>query len=155
MKGKLTVSSFQPQYKQHFVDLNIEWLEHYFYVEEHDREVLNQCEEYILAPGGEIFFFLLNGDVVGTYAYMKMEENVFEFTKMAVNPAYRGQGIGNEMMLHALDYAKLQEFKTIIIYSSSVLQNALHLYRKYGFIDIPIEKDGPYARGDVKMKLEL
>lgn len=58
-------------------------------------------------------------------------------------------------MEHTLKYAKEHNWKTLIIYSNRKLENAIYIYKKYGFEEIPIEENNPYARGDIKMKLEL
>jgi hypothetical protein len=43
----------------------------------------------------------------------------------------------------------------LILYSSTILENSIHLYRKYGFIEVPIDSDIKYARGNIKMSLNL
>lgn len=151
----IEIVPFKRDFKEHFVALNLEWLEHYFWVEAHDEEVLNQCEDTILKPGGHIFFVLHEQKVVGTYAYMKIDHGIFEFTKMAVLPEYRGKGIGHQMMNHAIAFGKSLQWHTIIIYSSTILENAIHLYKKYGFVEIEVEQPKPYERGDIKLKLDL
>ncbi|MDO7619507.1 MAG: GNAT family N-acetyltransferase, partial [Flavobacteriaceae bacterium] len=40
-----------------------------------------------------------------------------------------------------------------ILYSSRQLENAIHLYRKKGFVEIPVEKEVHYERCDIKMEL--
>ena len=57
-----------------FYDLNIEWLETYFYVEDYDKEVLSTPEKYIIQPGGHIFFVVEDDLVLGTVALMKAED---------------------------------------------------------------------------------
>ena len=47
----------------------------------------------------------LNGKVIGTFTFIKIEDSVFEF-KMAINSIYRGQGYGNSIMKYALSFAK-------------------------------------------------
>jgi len=42
---KIELVDFQEQYAQDFADINLEWLEKYFYVEEYDREVLNNPQK--------------------------------------------------------------------------------------------------------------
>jgi hypothetical protein len=59
------------------------------------------------------------------------------------------------MMQFAIRYAEQHHWKTLILYSSTVLKNSIYLYRKYGFIEVPIESGILYARGDIKMILEL
>ena len=86
---------------------------------------------------------------------MKIEEGVFELTKMSITPAARGKRIGQKLMQYALDFAKKEGWEKIIIYSNRKLENAIHIYKKYGFEEIPIEGNNPYARGDIKMQLLL
>ena len=87
----IKIVSFQKQYAQAFYDLNIEWLETYFYVEEFDKEVLSNPEKYIINPGGHIFFVIENDTVLGTVALLKASKKSFELTKMAVLPNQRGR----------------------------------------------------------------
>jgi len=146
---------FESQYANDFRDLNIAWLKKYFWVEPHDEEVLGKPNQYIISQGGNIFFVKDGDKVIGTVALMKMEDGVFELTKMAVTPDYQGKNIGQKLMEHALDYARKQGWKRLIIYSNRKLENAIYIYKKFGFKEIPIEGNNPYARGDIKMKLEL
>lgn len=34
-----------------------------------------------------------------------------------------------------------------------MLKNVIHIYKKYGFIEVPVEENSPYKRGDIKMEL--
>lgn len=147
---------FESQYVQDFYDLNIEWLETYFYVEDFDREVLSKPEDYIINKGGHIFFAKLNGMVIGTVALMPAQEAlVFELTKMAVSPKFRGQQTGQKLMQHCIDFAKQNNFRALMLYSNTKLKNAIYIYRKYGFVELPLEIDSPYKRSDIKMELKL
>ena len=133
----------------------MDWLETYFYVEDFDKEVLSNPKQYIIDPGGHIFF-LLEGDVVlGTVALMKADAGVFELTKMAVLKTMRGRKIGQKLMQHCIDFAVNNGFKKIFLYSNTKLENAIYIYRKYGFIEIPVEKDSPYERSNIKMELPI
>lgn len=42
---------FDPRWRASFAALNVAWLEHWFAVEDYDREVLVNPEKYILAHG--------------------------------------------------------------------------------------------------------
>ena len=157
MKKSRTVEiiPYEEKYKQYFVQYNLHWLNEFFYVEEHDREVLHNCSSEILEPGGFIFFAQQEDEILGTYALMKLSDSEFELTKMAVQKAYRGKGIGNTMMIHALQFAKEQLMDKLILYSNRKLENAIHLYRKYGFQEIDVEENSPYDRADIKMEYLL
>ena len=152
---KIEIIPFRQEYAKDFKELNIAWLEKFFWVEPHDEEVLGKPDKYILQPGGNIFFVKAGDEIIGTVALMKMEEGVFELTKMAITPLYQGQQLGQKLMEHTLEYARTQGWKHLIIYSNRKLENAIYIYKKYGFEEIPIEQNNPYSRGDIKMKLDL
>lgn len=151
----ISIIPFKAEYSARFKDLNIAWLEKYFWVEPHDEEVLGNPENYILSPGGNIFFVKEGEEIIGTVALMKIEEGIFELTKMAVTPSAQGKKIGQKLLEHTLEFARKKGWKSLIIYSNRKLENAIHIYKKYGFVEIPIGDNNPYARGDIKMKLEL
>lgn len=145
---------FEACYAKDFYNLNIEWLQSFFYVEPYDEEVLSKPETYIINKGGHIFFAKLNNQIVGTVALMPLgTDGVFELTKMAVSPKHRGFKIGQQLMQHCIDFAKTIEIPKLIIYSSKRLENAIFIYKKYGFIEIPVEENSPYKRCDIKMEL--
>jgi len=138
-----------------FKSLNLEWLETYFSVEPIDELILNNPKSKILDPGGHIIMVELNSKVIGTFTFIKIEESIFEFSKMAINRIYRGQGYGNSMMKFAISFAKKNEWKKIVLYSNTKLENSIHLYYKYGFLEVEMESNVVYSRGNIKMELNL
>jgi ribosomal protein S18 acetylase RimI-like enzyme len=78
---------------------------------------------------------------------------VFEFTKMAVDEKYRGLKIGKTLALAAIGKARAMGAHKIILYSNTTLANAIALYRKLGFKEVPV--DSVYERSDIKMELPL
>jgi ribosomal protein S18 acetylase RimI-like enzyme len=152
----IKIIDFNIKYAKYFYDLNIEWLKTYFYVEPFDEEVLSKPDKYIIDKGGFIFFAIKDDLVVGTVALMPTEENgILELTKMAVLPEERGQKIGQQLLQHCIDFGKLQNLKALLLYSNTKLENAIYLYRKYGFKELELEVDSPYVRSDIKMLLEF
>ncbi|WP_339893610.1 GNAT family N-acetyltransferase [uncultured Algibacter sp.] len=148
------IISFNKQYSKDFYELNVEWLKTFFYVEPYDEEVLSKPEKYIINKGGHIFFAKLEDDVVGTVALMPIgNEGLFELTKMAISPKHRGHKIGQKLMQYCIDYAKSIGLPKLLLYSNTNLENAIYIYRKYGFIQVPVEPDCPYKRCNIKMEL--
>ena len=151
---RFNIIPFEKQFAEDFYNLNIEWLKTYFYVEPFDEEVLSKPEFYIIDKGGYIFFAQLDQVTVGTVALMPTKEsNVFELTKMAVSPNHRGFKIGQHLMQYCIDFAKDHQFKMLMLYSNTILENAIYIYKKFGFIEIPIEENSPYKRSNIKMVL--
>ncbi|WP_299536591.1 GNAT family N-acetyltransferase [Ulvibacterium sp.] len=149
----IKILPFEPKYAVHFRDLNLAWLKKYFQVEAKDVVLLENCQESILDVGGFIFLAEHNGKIVGCFSFIPYEEKVFELGKMAVDPDHQGLKIGQELLSFAIEFAKENHWKSIVLYSSTKLDTALHIYRKYGFVEVELEKEIPYERSDIKMEL--
>ncbi len=150
------IISFESQYAKDFYELNIEWLNTHFYVEPFDEEVLSKPETYIINKGGYIFFAKENDNILGTVALMPTNDAlIFELTKMAVLPNQRGRKIGQQLLQYCINFAKDHHFKSLMLYSATKLENAIYIYRKFGFVELKLEKNSPYNRSDIKMELKL
>ncbi len=152
---KVEIVSFNDQYANAFAELNFEWLEKYFYIEDYDREVLTNPKKYILNEGGQILYALIDGNAVGTVALIKRDQGVFELSKMAVTENYKGLRIGQKLMYACIDYAGQHGVKRLFLDSNRTLIPALKLYDKVGFKEIPTPEDTPYERADIRMELYL
>ncbi len=149
---EINIINFKDNFEKDFYDLNIEWLEYFFQVEEYDYDVLSNSKKYIINKGGKIFFAESAGNIIGTVALMPTKNKlVFELTKMAVKPEYRNKGIGKKLLKKCIDYSKSNNYSSIILYSNKKLNNAIHLYRNFGFKEIKMEKKSPYLRANIKM----
>ena len=146
---------FTAKDSEQFKALNIEWLKKYFEVEPIDERVLSNPRSEILDSGGFIFMAEIKDEVIGTFAFIKKGNQIFEFSKMAIDPKFRNKGYGNVMMQFAISFAKKYRWNKIILYSNTILKNSIHLYFKYGFIEVPMEADVIYSRGNIKMELIL
>ena len=152
----ITFINYNNRYSNNFYELNIEWLEKYFSIENYDRSVLSNPEKYIINKGGVILFAKLNEKIIGTAALMPTKEKkVYELTKMAVNPDFRNNKIGQKILKEMICVSKKMKLTKIILYSNRKLKNAIYLYLKYGFVELNIEKDCPYKRADIKMELYI
>lgn len=148
----MNIVTYKPAYQRYFQQLNKAWLTKYFKVEPIDEWVLTNPQEAILKDGGVILFAEHNDQIVGTVALKVVDPTTVEFTKMAVSEDFQGLGTGKLLCGAAIAHAKTMGAQRIILYSHSLLQPALSIYRKFGFVDIPVEK-GVYERADVKMEL--
>ena len=154
MQAGMRIVSYRPELASVFRDLNIAWLEQYFYVEPVDRTMLSQPELYILNKGGYIFFAEMQGRIVGTFAFLKIGDGVFELSKMAVEEALRGQKIGTALLQFAIAKAKELGIEKLVLYSNTKLEPAIHLYKKFGFSEVDLGKT-EYKRSDIKMEKSL
>ena len=149
---KVNIIDFENKYEKHFFELNIEWLNYFFYVEEYDRKILSNAKKYIIDKGGKIFFAVLEDKIIATVALMPTEnELTYELTKMAVKPKYRNIGVGKKLLNKCIEFSNYNGFESIILYSNKKLKNAIHLYKLFGFEEIKMEIKSPYSRANIKM----
>ena len=137
-----------------FRELNLVWLKKYFVVELVDEEMLSNPRSFILDKGGQIYFARLGYEIAGTFALMKLDSEIFELSKMPVDEKFQGKKIGNAMMAHCVERGKELGSKKIVLYSNTILGPAIHLYKKFGFVEVPVEHSD-YRRSNIKMELIL
>lgn len=145
-----TIQPYTPEWADYFKNLNLAWLKKYFAPEPYDVEVLSYPQKYILNKEGDIYFVVENGKPVGTVALMYNQHRELELTKMAVEENMQGKGYGNLLLKHCINEAKAKGAKELFLYSNTKLPAAINLYRKFGFIEIPIT-NSDYERCNIKM----
>jgi putative acetyltransferase len=150
----INIIKYQDCYAGVFRELNLEWLEHYKLTESHDLKILDNPRAAILDPGGCIFLAEEDGKILGSAALIPEGPGEYELSKMAVTPDARGRGIGKLLLEACLQQARLFSAGRITLYSNHQLENALAMYRSFGFRDIPVG-DSPFATADVRMELLL
>jgi ribosomal protein S18 acetylase RimI-like enzyme len=149
--NKIDIIPFSEDIKEPIKILNLEWLNKYFKVEPKDELVLSNPQEEIINKGGFIFYAQYNGNIVGTVSLLKIDNSSFELSKMAVTDSVQGLGVGKIMMEHCLVHARKNGIQKLILYSNRSLHSAIHLYTKYGFMEVSLES-GIYERADIKME---
>lgn len=149
------IVDFLPEHQQGYRDVNVEWISKYFKMEDSDFKALDHPQEYILDKGGYIAVAVLDGQVVGTSALIKMkEEGVYELAKMGVNPNIHGKGIGKKLGEHVINKARELGATKLYLESNRILVPAITLYKKLGFEEIT-GYQSPYERCDIQMELSL
>ena len=97
----------------------------------------------------------LEGKIVATFALTPSNNGIYELNKMAVHESFRGKGFGNKIMEFLIQFCIEKNINVIELYSNKKLENAIHLYLKYGFVEVDITEDNPYQRADIRMSLAL
>ena len=149
------VIGFDERFARNFADLNYEWIEKAYTVEDHDREILDHPDEQIIKNGGQIFFAMIDGEPAGTVALIEMGDDAFELAKMAVSPDHRGLGLSNLLMDACIDYSRKKGKRSIILESNTKQVAAIKLYRKYGFVETPLDPNSQFVRANIRMELAI
>jgi ribosomal protein S18 acetylase RimI-like enzyme len=147
------VVTYKPNFKNKFIQLNKEWLEKYFEVEQHYQDQFEQIEELIIEQDGEIFFIENNHEIIGTVAMQKIAESTYELTKMAITEKYKGLGYSNMLMEAAIEFGRSKKSK-IVLWSNRSLVAAIELYKKFNFVEMPLQV-AAYERANIYMELEF
>jgi GNAT superfamily N-acetyltransferase len=151
----IVVREFIPGDEAAFRDINLEWIERFFAVEDKDRETLNNPKKYFLDPGGAIFMAMDGNDPVGAVALIVMGGGSVELSKMGVRPAAQGQGVGRRLIAAAVNRAREMGMRRVYIETNSMLVPAIRLYHEAGFVPLKERIPTPYARADVQLELLL
>lgn len=149
----IEILEYKPEHQPWFEKLNRQWIEKYFWMEPLDFQILQNPDDHIIKKGGSIFMATYHKELAGTVALKFVTPAIYEFTKMAVDEKFQGKKIGQALADAAITKSKKLGAEKIILYSNTILQPAIALYKKIGFQEIPV--DGPYKRTNIKMELIL
>ena len=152
----MKIVPYDAKYKADFIEMNKAWISEMFVMEAEDERELANIEPYIEA-GGQIFFAIDEDEhVMACCLIAPREDGDWEIMKFAANDAYKGTGAGSACLEACIDYAKEKGINKIIIVSNRKCVQAVHLYRKYGFSEIPVDKKKfPFDRADIAFEQYL
>ncbi len=150
------IAPFEARHKEAFKSLNEAWIRKYFHMEESDCKALDNPQENIIGKGGHILVALYKGEVAGVCALCKMDDPVYDYelSKLAVSPAVQGKGIGALLGRAAIGKAAELGAKKLYLESNTILEPAIHIYRKLGFKKIA-GRETEYQRCNIQMELTL
>lgn len=130
----LRIVEYRDELAPHFRDINADWIETMFVMEDVDRYVLDNPRETIIDPGGAILFVELEGrGIVGAGALRWSEPGQLELTKMGVKPDIRGLKAGEFLLDALIERAATMVPDRLFLLTNSACEAAIHLYEKCGF----------------------
>jgi GNAT superfamily N-acetyltransferase len=118
-----------------------------------DKDIAHWQSAYDGARGRLLVVEDPEGVVVGTAAVRLLEPGVGEVKRMWIRPAHQGKGLGRPLMDACLTEARALGCRRLRLDSERRLAAAVHLYRAYGFKEIP-DYNGN-TRAEVWMEREL
>lgn len=96
-------------------------------------------EDYVAR--GQCFVAEADQQVVGVYVLLPTRPETAELVNIAVDEEFQGQGIGKQLVNHAIQEARQIGFKTLEIGTGNSSIGQLALYQKCGFRITGIDKD--------------
>ncbi len=135
--AKLAVSAFE-QYKNVYDDWDV------FISRIADMPSLSESSEIIVAK--------IDSEIVGAVAYVAPYKPKAEFFEhkwavvrmLVVAPKARGQGVGKALTQECIKRAKRDGAKTVALHTSHIMQTALAMYLRMGFV---CKKEAPMIFG--------
>lgn len=94
---------------------------------------LDDIHDSYIADGGTFKVLEKDGRIIGSYGLYPTTARSCELRKMYLLPEFRGQGLGRRMLEDALREAGSLGFEQMTLETNSRLEEALGLYRSYGF----------------------
>lgn len=91
--------------------------------------------------------------IVATIGLYRIDATTCELRKMYVLPSQRGKGLGRELLAFALNRAKNMGFERVVLETASPLNEAISLYKRFGFQNF--EAEHLASRCDQAMELYL
>ena len=72
--------------------------------------------------------------VVGLYGFDSENGPTVWIRELVVDQNYQGMGIGQKLLCEGLSYGKAKGAKKAFLHVDELNENAIHIYRKYGFL---------------------
>ena len=148
---EICIVEFEDKHLEGFKKLGYEWLLKHDLLEPVDEEMLNDPKGKIMDKGGFVYIAEIDNECAGTVSLGKLGNGDFEILKLAVSDAHQGKRIGSLLLEKCFEKAKEEGAKKLILYSNHKLNAALHLYKKYGFVDLKCDEN-KYEEADIKME---
>lgn len=152
----MRVVPYDSKYKNEFIEMNKAWISKMFAMEPEDERELGNIEPYV-EKGGQIFFALDEEEkVMACCMIAPREDGDWKIMKFAARGMFTGTGAGSACLKVCIDYAKELHLPKIIIVSNRMCTHAVHLYRKFGFEEIPVDKERfPFERANIAFEMML
>ena len=106
------------------------------------------------SPTGSLLLVYDNDVAIACAAYRKIGEGICELKRMYIQPAYRGRGIGKNLLKQLCDKAKINGYHKMQLDTLDSMLPAIGLYKSNQFYEIPAYYHNP-LEGVVYMEKKL
>lgn len=97
---------------------------------------LEQLPGEYAPPEGTLLLARAGEKAVGCGALRRISADTCELKRLYVQPAYRGRGIGRKLLSLLIEKAEELDYRYIRLDTLARLEEALNLYRSFGFQEI-------------------
>ena len=125
----------------------------YLEIQNYDEEIKHLEAKYG-HPYGRLYLALCDGKPAGCIGLKKIDEQSCEMKRLYVRPRFRGNHIGDLLIKQIVEDAGKIGYSYMLLDTLPFLQNAIHMYQKWGFYEIPCYNDSPMETS-IYMRMDL
>ena len=107
------------------------------------EEELKDSRKKYSGSEGRSLALLMNGKVVGCVAYHKLSDTRCEMKRLYVKPEARGVKAGESLVEKIISAARENGFAEMVLDTIRPLKAAIHLYKKFGFVECEAYYNNP------------
>ena len=146
------VKTLFAEYTEYLIEGNPAFKD-YLALQNYDEEIAHLEVKYG-SPYGRLYLAYYEGKLAGCIGLRKIDEENCEMKRMYVREQFRGKHIATELVQKILADAKNIGYKNILLDTLPFLENAIAMYKSYGFVEIESYNDSP-MEGLVYLKYSL
>ncbi len=99
------------------------------------RNFMGSIEQYSPAHRGGVTLLIENDQFIGVGAYHALDDTAVELKRVFIQPQFRGNGWGEQIINEMSDNAKERDYHWVKIESGYYLNAAYEMYKKIGFTE--------------------
>lgn len=110
-----------------------------------EEEVAKGPPADLVPPGGVLLIARVDGEAAGLGGVRHLETEIAEVKSMYVAPAFRGCGLGRQILARLDQIALEHGCRAVRLDTSDYLTPAVGLYRSAGYREVPAYNENPKA----------
>ena len=121
---------------------------------QHYEEEINHLDEKYGMPSGRLYLAYYNEEAAGCIGLKNIDGKNCEMKRFYVRPQFRRKNIGKLLVQKIIADAKEIGYSYMLLDTLPFLENAIHIYEKFGFYTIECYNNNPISTS-IYMKLDL
>lgn len=128
-------------------------IKEYLKIQNYDEELTHLEKKYGF-PYGRLYIAYYNGEPAGCIGLRKIDNENCEMKRLYVRPVFRGKHIAKQLINKIINDSRDIGYKYILLDTLPFLQNAINLYKQFGFYETECYNDSPMETS-IYMKKDL